>query len=109
MRHRGAWRVVLLAIVAAGLGACGGDDADALSEKAALGERIFHDRTLSASGKQACSTCHVDAAGHAQDNALAAQLGGARSGGLQGSYGVDAGFAKALEGTGPRRVVGNHA
>ena len=77
MRHRGAWRVVLLAIVAAGLGACGGDDADALSEKAALGERIFHDRTLSASGKQACSTCHVDAAGHAQDNALAAQLGGA--------------------------------
>ena len=34
----------------------------------------------------------------------AAQLGGARSGGLQGSYGVDAGFAKALEGTGWRAV-----
>lgn len=34
----------------------------------------------------------------------AGQLGGARSGGLQGSYSVDAGFAKALEGTGWRAV-----
>ena len=77
MKAVGAWRAMLFAIVAAWLSGCGGDDSDGLSGKAALGERIFHDRALSASGRQSCASCHVDAAGHAQDNALAAQLGGA--------------------------------
>jgi cytochrome c peroxidase len=64
------------------LAACGQDAGtgpepmDGLSAEAALGEKIFNDTTLSASGRMACASCHVEAAGHAQDNALAAQLGG---------------------------------
>lgn len=63
--------------------ACGGGATDtasadaAMSPQAALGERIFNDTALSASGRQACASCHVSTAGHAQGNALAAQLGGA--------------------------------
>lgn len=71
----------LAAALALLLTACGGgsgNDADAQSTSvAALGERIFNDPTLSASGQQSCASCHVAGAGHAQDNALAAQLGGA--------------------------------
>lgn len=48
-----------------------------LSATAQLGERIFNDTSLSASGRQACVSCHIASSGHAQDNALAAQLGGA--------------------------------
>ena len=55
-----------------------------MSAQAALGEKIFSDTSLSASGRQACASCHVPANGHASDNALAAQLGGA-DGSLQGS------------------------
>jgi cytochrome c peroxidase len=49
---------------------------DELSAQARLGELIFHDTTLSASGGQACASCHVAAFGHAAANALPAQLGG---------------------------------
>ncbi len=49
----------------------------AMSAQAALGEKIFNDTSLSASGKQACASCHVSGSGHGQDNNLAAQLGGA--------------------------------
>jgi len=68
------------------LGACGGGSSDGgrLSPQAALGERIFNDASLSASGRQSCASCHVTAAGDAQDNALAAQVGGAELS-LQGS------------------------
>jgi cytochrome c peroxidase len=59
---------------------CGGDDdaADSprLSERAALGEKIFEDVSLSASGRQACASCHRPDTGHAPDNSLAMQLGG---------------------------------
>ena len=48
----------------------------ALSAEAALGEQIFHDPSLSASGRQSCASCHVAANGHSPDNALAAQFGG---------------------------------
>ena len=48
-----------------------------LTAQAALGEKIFADTSLSASGRQSCASCHSASAGHAQDNALAAQLGGA--------------------------------
>jgi cytochrome c peroxidase len=72
--------------MASALAACGGGDeansspsteAAALSPTAALGEKIFNDTSLSASGRQSCATCHVSDAGHAADNALPAQMGGA--------------------------------
>lgn len=76
----------VLAVLAS---ACGGGSGVAsndapMSAQAALGERIFKDTSLSASGRQSCASCHVSSAGHAQDNALAAQPGGADLS-LQGS------------------------
>jgi cytochrome c peroxidase len=65
------------------LASCGGSSTQqasqgsSLSEQAAIGELIFHDVSLSASGRQACASCHVESSGHASDNALPAQLGGA--------------------------------
>ncbi|MFT3812556.1 MAG: cytochrome c peroxidase [Acidovorax sp.] len=53
-----------------------GSDSTGLSATAALGKKIFNDASLSASGKQSCASCHDPASGHAQPNALAAQLGG---------------------------------
>ena len=47
-----------------------------LSPAGALGEQIFKDRSLSASGQQACASCHNEDAAHSPGNALAAQLGG---------------------------------
>ena len=65
------------------LSACGGGGSSgdaaapaALLATAALGEKIFRDTSLSASGRQACATCHDPDHGHAPANALAAQLGG---------------------------------
>jgi cytochrome c peroxidase len=75
-----------------GLAGCGGGGTSqsaspptdpGLSAEAALGERIFRDVSLSASGRQSCASCHVAANGHSPDNALAAQLGGP-AGDLQG-------------------------
>lgn len=69
------------------LSACGGGGAAsapasavadvALSAPAALGEKIFKDASLSASGKMSCATCHDPANAHAQTNDLSVQLGGA--------------------------------
>jgi cytochrome c peroxidase len=42
-----------------------------------LGEKIFSDASLSASGAMACATCHDPAHAHAQSNDLAVQMGGA--------------------------------
>ena len=42
----------------------------------ALGEKMFRDPSLSASGKQACMSCHDPAHAYAPDNGLSAQLGG---------------------------------
>lgn len=55
----------------------GSTAAPALSALARLGELAFHDPSLSASGKQACSSCHDPDHGHASPNSLPAQLGGA--------------------------------
>ena len=81
------WLGVLLALGAsAALLGCGGsgDAGDArLSAEAQLGEKIFSDVSLSASGRQSCATCHDAARGHAANNALPAQLGGP-DGTLQG-------------------------
>ncbi|MBW8845382.1 MAG: c-type cytochrome [Burkholderiales bacterium] len=64
-----------------GTSSSGGDSsspaqAPALSDAAALGEKIFKDESLSASGKMSCATCHDPSAAHAQTNGLAVQLGG---------------------------------
>jgi cytochrome c peroxidase len=71
---------------AALLAACGGGGSAAsdasvpveapLSAQAALGQKIFADTSLSASGEQACATCHSPANAHAPSNALPAQFGG---------------------------------
>jgi cytochrome c peroxidase len=68
------------------LAACGGggvssSDANVpesapLSTQAALGEQIFNDVSLSASGRQSCASCHSADNVHAPANALAVQLGG---------------------------------
>lgn len=79
-------RWVMAAMAGMSMAGCGGGgtaasaeppSATTLSAHAALGEKIFNDTSLSASGRQACASCHVASAGHASDNALAAQLGGA--------------------------------
>lgn len=69
------------------LAGCGGGGAaslaaanaagSALSAPAQLGQKIFSDMSLSASGQLACATCHDPAHGHAQANGLSVQLGGA--------------------------------
>ena len=68
------------------LAACGGGGtstpaaapgAATLSPTAALGEKIFRDTSLSASGRQSCASCHDPAFGNSPSNGLAAQLGGA--------------------------------
>lgn len=43
---------------------------------AALGKQIFNDTTLSASGKQACASCHSPSHDYGPPNDLAVQLGG---------------------------------
>jgi len=46
------------------------------SPAAALGQQIFHDPSLSASGRQSCATCHNPDNAHGPVNDLAVQLGG---------------------------------
>ena len=47
-----------------------------LNPAAALGKQIFFDRTLSASGKMACATCHDPRYAYGPPNGLAVQYGG---------------------------------
>jgi cytochrome c peroxidase len=47
-----------------------------LSAMAQLGQAVFHDASLSASGKMSCSTCHDPANSYAPANNLPAQFGG---------------------------------
>jgi cytochrome c peroxidase len=78
-RGGGRWGLLACALV---LSACGGGgdgtsgSSSAMSATAQLGEQIFRDTSLSASGRQACISCHDPAFGHAAPNALSAQLGG---------------------------------
>jgi len=51
-------------------------EAATLSAQAALGEKIFNDASLSASGRQSCASCHDASQAHSPTNALATQLGG---------------------------------
>ena len=74
---------LLLLLIIAACGGGGGNDppaparAAALSPQAALGARIFEDRTLSGSGRMSCATCHDPAFSHGPPNAQAVQVGGA--------------------------------
>jgi cytochrome c peroxidase len=84
--HR-AWRIApLVWLTLAMLTACGGEDGNGtalpgtlrLSPIAALGEQIFHDPSLSASGRMACATCHLPQTAHATgDPDLVVPSGGA--------------------------------
>lgn len=47
-----------------------------LSAVAALGEKIFFDQSLSASGLQSCATCHDRASAHADGDQLTVPFGG---------------------------------
>lgn len=78
-----AWTTVCLCAFL--LSACGGGGKAStasipakteLSAQAALGEKIFADESLSASGHQACASCHSPDAGHAPTSGLAVQFGG---------------------------------
>ena len=81
-----SWAWLVSGLGATLLAACGGGGdaassagvptAAPLSAQAALGERIFSDASLSASGRQSCASCHDSDHAHAPGNALAAQLGG---------------------------------
>ncbi|UGQ47359.1 cytochrome-c peroxidase [Massilia endophytica] len=87
--HKAACRAALL-VLAALLQACGGGSGSAvpvpppepvaaaspLSDSAQLGELLFRDPALSASGRQSCESCHVPSSAHAPANSLAVQLGG---------------------------------
>ena len=48
----------------------------ALSPEAALGKKIFFDRSLSASGRMSCATCHDPKYAYGPPNASAVQYGG---------------------------------
>jgi cytochrome c peroxidase len=76
------------AVLCLALGACSGgggsgQQTQALSAAARLGQKIFVDAALSASGKQSCATCHVaqfafaeDSSGSGPDGSLPVPLGG---------------------------------
>ena len=73
------WALALL------LSACGGGGgqsatdtgtATTLSAAAQLGEQIFSDQHLSASGQQSCATCHVAANGFAANDGRSVPMGG---------------------------------
>jgi cytochrome c peroxidase len=90
--NSGALKCVAAVLCATLISACGssgssdpgsGSGGAALSAQAQLGEKIFRDVSLSASGTQACSSCHDPAFGHSPPNALAVQVGGP-AGTLQG-------------------------
>ena len=57
-------------------GATAGTTTTRFSAAAMLGEKIFVDTSLSASGRQACASCHVPQAAHGADNARPVQPGG---------------------------------
>jgi len=73
------------------LAACGGGSGDSapstppapsapaatLSAAAQLGQKIFNDSSLSASGRQSCASCHAPDHAFGPTNDLSAQLGGA--------------------------------
>lgn len=86
---RGRWLAAAFAsLLLAGCGGGGGDggsgpgaspsaQSSALSAQAQLGELIFKDASLSASGRMSCATCHDPALGHASPFDTPVAFGGA--------------------------------
>lgn len=72
-----ALAVTALALALFGCGTSNGDSESTLSPEAQLGELIFNDVSLSASGRQSCASCHDEAHAHTPPNDLPAQFGGA--------------------------------
>jgi cytochrome c peroxidase len=75
-------RSLIAAAILTALTACGGGNAtddprSGYSPEAQLGEQIFQDASLSASGKMSCQTCHAPETGHASASGLPAEMGGA--------------------------------
>ncbi|EYS89242.1 diacylglycerol kinase [Cupriavidus sp. SK-4] len=74
--------VMALALLAGCSGGCSEGDPDPapagnqLSPMGQLGEKIFFDTALSASGQQSCATCHVRERAYAADDDLAVPFGG---------------------------------
>ncbi|HEY4970447.1 MAG TPA: cytochrome c peroxidase [Steroidobacteraceae bacterium] len=76
-----------MALATVVLGGCGGDGGGAdsanetppgtLSDAAQLGDKLFSDTKLSASGQQACSTCHVPSHAYTSGDGQSVPLGGA--------------------------------
>src|SRR4051812_1962040 len=56
--------------------ATGSTQASTLSAKAQLGQKIFFDASLSASGKMSCASCHDPAHAYGPPNELSVQFGG---------------------------------
>lgn len=87
LTSRLGWGACLALVL--GLAACGGGGssgsastagsdratAAAMSPMAQLGEKIFRDASLSATGHQSCASCHDPANAHAPSNHLVVQLG----------------------------------
>jgi len=71
------WVAVLLAFVVVGSASSAWAASTLTPELVQLGRKIFADESLSASGKMSCATCHDPKFGHAQNNELAVQSGGA--------------------------------
>lgn len=86
MRYRfKTCRAAIAAVCVSLLAACGGEDSDArnqppapppLSAMAQLGETIFFDGALSASGRQSCATCHAPSRAFSSGDGLSASMGG---------------------------------
>lgn len=76
------WALCLLVGCGGGAGGPGAGDGTALpaspgpSPLARLGERIFHDRNLSGSGRMSCASCHDPDRFHGPPNAQPVQVGG---------------------------------
>jgi cytochrome c peroxidase len=68
----------LVLVASATLSACGGGSSEtpsaptvqAMSDAAVAGEALFNDKSLSASGQQSCSTCHVKSSAFTADPAV---------------------------------------
>jgi cytochrome c peroxidase len=81
-----AWRSPVVGLLLSVLlAACGGGESapptqllgSTLSQPAALGEKIFSDVSLSASGKLSCASCHDPDHAHGPTNDFSVSLGGA--------------------------------
>jgi cytochrome c peroxidase len=82
-RRAATWAAALALASSAGCGGSGNSSDDAASSApsalAALGDQLFHDVSLSASGRMSCATCHAPDTAHATgDPELLVPSGGAQ-------------------------------